>query len=93
MVTWTISGSFWGGKSGGVSNVVFTNGAIARENGDIYIYYASCDTRMHVAATTIDRMEESGNPGKVNWKERRKKYSKLRINKNAQKCKNESCIC
>lgn len=33
-------------RVGDVSNVVFTNGAIARENGDIYIYYASCDTRM-----------------------------------------------
>ena len=38
--------------------MVFTNGAIARENGDVYIYYASCDTRMHVAVTTIDRLEE-----------------------------------
>ena len=41
-----------------MSNVVFTNGAVARENGDVYIYYASCDTRMHVATTTIDRLEE-----------------------------------
>lgn len=40
-----------------VSNVVFTNGAIAKENGDIYIYYASCDTRMHVATTTIDKLK------------------------------------
>ena len=39
-----------------VSNVVFTNGAIARENGDVYIYYASSDTRMHVATTTVDRL-------------------------------------
>lgn len=45
-------------RVGDVSNVVFTNGAIARENGDVYIYYASCDTRMHVAVTTIDRLEE-----------------------------------
>ncbi len=45
-------------RVGDVSNVVFTNGAIARENGDIYIYYASCDTRMHVATTTIDKMED-----------------------------------
>ena len=41
-----------------MSNVVFTNGAIARENGDVYIYYASCDTRMHVAVTTIDKLED-----------------------------------
>lgn len=45
-------------RVGDVSNVVFTNGAIARENGDVYIYYASCDTRMHVAVTTIDRLED-----------------------------------
>jgi 4-O-beta-D-mannosyl-D-glucose phosphorylase len=43
-------------RTGDVSNVVFTNGAIARENGDIYIYYASSDTRMHVATTTVDRL-------------------------------------
>lgn len=47
-----------GERVGDVSNVVFTNGAIARENGDVYIYYASCDTRMHVATTTIDRLED-----------------------------------
>ena len=45
-------------RVGDVSNVVFTNGAAVRENGDVYIYYASCDTRLHVAATTIDRLEE-----------------------------------
>lgn len=43
-------------RVGDVSNVVFTNGAIARENGDIYIYYASSDTRLHVATTTIDKL-------------------------------------
>ncbi len=41
-----------------MSNVVFTNGAIARDNGDVYIYYASSDTRMHVATTTIDKLED-----------------------------------
>ena len=45
-------------RVGDVSNVVFTNGAIARENGDVYLYYASCDTRMHVATTTIDKLED-----------------------------------
>ena len=45
-------------RVGDVSNVVFTNGAIARENGDIYIYYASSDTRMHVAVTTMDKLIE-----------------------------------
>lgn len=45
-------------RIGDVSNVVFTNGAIATENGDVYIYYASSDTRMHVATTTIDKLED-----------------------------------
>ena len=45
-------------RVGDVSNVVFTNGAIARENGEVYIYYASSDTRMHVAATTIDKLKD-----------------------------------
>lgn len=45
-------------RVGDVSNVVFTNGAIARENGDVYIYYASCDTRMHVATTTLEKLED-----------------------------------
>ena len=45
-------------RVGDVSNVVFTNGAVARENGDVYIYYASCDTRMHVAVTTVDKLED-----------------------------------
>ena len=28
------------------------NGAIAKENGDVYIYYASSDTRSHMATIT-----------------------------------------
>ena len=43
-------------RVGDVSNVVFTNGAVARANGDVYIYYASSDTRLHVATTTIDKL-------------------------------------
>lgn len=43
-------------RVGDVSNVVFTNGAIVRDNGDVYIYYASDDTRLHVATTTVDRL-------------------------------------
>ena len=43
-------------RIGDVSNVVFTNGAIVRENGDVYIYYASSDTRLHVATTTLDKL-------------------------------------
>ena len=42
-------------RIGDVSNVVFTNGAIEKD-GDIYIYYASSDTRLHVAATTVQKM-------------------------------------
>ena len=43
-------------RVGDVSNVVFTNGAIANEKGEVFIYYASSDTRMHVATTTIDKL-------------------------------------
>ncbi len=43
-------------RVGDVSNVVFTNGAIVRDNGEAYIYYASDDTRLHVATTTVERM-------------------------------------
>ncbi len=43
-------------RVGDVSNVVFTNGAIADDDGRLFIYYASSDTRMHVAETTVDRM-------------------------------------
>lgn len=45
-------------RIGDVSNVVFTNGAIARDNGDVYLYYASSDTRCHVATTTIERLTD-----------------------------------
>lgn len=43
-------------RVGDVSNVVFTNGAIARENGNVYLYYAASDTRLHVATTTVERL-------------------------------------
>ncbi len=42
-------------RIGDVSNVVFCNGAIEKD-GDLYIYYASSDTRLHVATTTIDKI-------------------------------------
>lgn len=41
---------------GDVGNVAFTNGAIARENGDVYIYYATADSRLHVATTTVEKL-------------------------------------
>jgi 4-O-beta-D-mannosyl-D-glucose phosphorylase len=43
-------------RIGDVSNVVFCNGWIADEDGSVYIYYASSDTRMHVATTTVDKL-------------------------------------
>lgn len=43
-------------RVGDVSNVVFTNGAVVRENGQVLIYYASSDTRMHVAETTMEKL-------------------------------------
>lgn len=43
-------------RTGDVSNVAFCNGWIAGEDGEIFIYYASSDTRLHVATTTIDKL-------------------------------------
>lgn len=42
-------------RVGDVSNVVFCNGAIEKD-GNVYIYYASSDTRLHVAATTVEKL-------------------------------------
>ena len=41
---------------GDVSNVVFSNGWITDEDGKVFIYYASSDTRQHVATSTIERL-------------------------------------
>lgn len=43
-------------RVGDVSNVLFANGWIADEDGTVYLYYASSDTRMHVATSTVDRL-------------------------------------
>jgi 4-O-beta-D-mannosyl-D-glucose phosphorylase len=43
-------------RVGDVSNVLFTNGWIIDDDGTAYIYYASSDTRMHVAVSTIDKL-------------------------------------
>ena len=43
-------------RVGDVSNVVFTNGAIVTNNDEVYIYYASSDTRLHVGATTLNKL-------------------------------------
>lgn len=41
-------------RVGDVSNVTFSNGWVKKDNGEVLIYYASSDTRMHVAASTVD---------------------------------------
>ena len=41
---------------GDVMNVLFSNGWIADEDGKVFIYYASSDTRLHVATSSIDRL-------------------------------------
>lgn len=45
-------------RVGDVSNVVFSNGWVADTNGDVFIYYASSDTRMHVATSSIARLTD-----------------------------------
>lgn len=43
-------------RIGDVSNVLFSSGWIAEEDGRVFIYYASSDTRMHVATSTIEQL-------------------------------------
>jgi 4-O-beta-D-mannosyl-D-glucose phosphorylase len=43
-------------RVGDVSNVVFSNGWIRNDDNEVFIYYGSSDTRMHVATSTIDRL-------------------------------------
>ena len=43
-------------RVGDVSNVLFSNGWIADDDGWVFLYYASSDTRMHVATSTVDRL-------------------------------------
>jgi 4-O-beta-D-mannosyl-D-glucose phosphorylase len=43
-------------RVGDVSNVLFSNGWIADDDGKVFIYYASSDTRMHVATSSIERL-------------------------------------
>jgi 4-O-beta-D-mannosyl-D-glucose phosphorylase len=43
-------------RVGDVSNVAFSNGWVARENGEVLIYYGSSDTRTHVARSSVDRL-------------------------------------
>jgi 4-O-beta-D-mannosyl-D-glucose phosphorylase len=43
-------------RIGDVSNVLFSNGWVKNEKGEVFIYYASSDTRMHVAVSTVDKL-------------------------------------
>jgi 4-O-beta-D-mannosyl-D-glucose phosphorylase len=43
-------------RVGDVSNVAFSNGWIATENGDVYIYYGASDTRLNVVTSTVERL-------------------------------------
>ena len=43
-------------RVGDVSNVTFSNGWVAKRNGEVLIYYGSSDTRMHVATSSIDKL-------------------------------------
>jgi len=43
-------------RVGDVSNVVFSNGWVARRDGTVFLYYASSDTRLHVCTSTVDQL-------------------------------------
>ena len=43
-------------RVGDVSNVVFSNGWVARKDGTVFLYYASSDTRLHVSTSTVDKL-------------------------------------
>ncbi|HEX7070564.1 MAG TPA: glycosidase [Rhodothermales bacterium] len=43
-------------RIGDVSNVLFSNGWVVREDGTVLIYYASSDTRVHVASSSVERL-------------------------------------
>lgn len=59
-VTHVPAGHFMGPQDservGDVSNVLFSNGWIADEDGAVFIYYASSDTRMHVAVSSVEKL-------------------------------------
>ena len=75
-----------GERVGDVSNVVFCNGAIEKD-GIIYIYYASSDTRLHVATTSIERMidycKSTPRDGLTTHKSVEKIYQLIQRNQNA----------
>jgi 4-O-beta-D-mannosyl-D-glucose phosphorylase len=41
---------------GDVSNVTFSCGWVPRDDGQLFLYYASSDTRCHVATTTVEKL-------------------------------------
>lgn len=43
-------------RIGDVSNVVFSNGWVCQPDGNVFIYYASSDTRTHVATSSLERL-------------------------------------
>lgn len=45
-----------GERIGDVSNVLFSCGWICDDDGTVFIYYASSDTRCHVATTSVDQL-------------------------------------
>jgi 4-O-beta-D-mannosyl-D-glucose phosphorylase len=59
-VTYVPAGHFMGPEGiervGDVSNVLFSNGWIEDEDGTVYVYYASSDTRMHVAVSSVEKL-------------------------------------
>ena len=59
-VTHVPAGHFMGPEGiervGDVSNVLFSNGWIEDPNGTVYVYYASSDTRMHVAVSSVEKL-------------------------------------
>lgn len=61
-VTHAPAGHFMGPEGiervGDVSNVLFTNGWIEDKDGTVFIYYASSDTRMHVAVSSVDQLTD-----------------------------------
>lgn len=59
-VTHVPAGHFMGPEGiervGDVSNVLFSNGWIEDTDGTVYVYYASSDTRMHVAVSSVEKL-------------------------------------
>ncbi|XHR27182.1 MAG: glycosidase [Chthoniobacteraceae bacterium] len=72
-------------RVGDVSNVVFSNGWVARENGEVFIYYGSSDTRLHVATSSIPRLldyvENTQNDGMRSYASVQQRLQLIRANR------------